>query len=202
MTETEARQISLTDPGCALDGDERPRQRDRRLQCAESPSIPSHHLIVAHEVTNVGSRPGPTIGHDRARRRLAIGSARPSRLLADRGYLRRRGDAWPASRHRRHGLSAEADDLRPLRPKGASASRTSSTVARKTSICVRPVRQLTYRYTNGRGRQEHCVRLLDHGLRGLRAEEPVHEQARSGGSQRWEHEAVLEVVQARLDRKP
>jgi hypothetical protein len=43
---------------------------------------------------------------------------------------------------------------------------------------------------------------LDHRLPRLHAEEQVHNWQRAAALSRWEHEAVLEAVQARLDRNP
>src|SRR6202171_1511548 len=68
---------------CALNGHQRPRQRDGRLQCAKCCRHQAS-LIVAHEVTNVGSDRSQ-LSHMSERARAAIGSE-AIEAVADRGY--------------------------------------------------------------------------------------------------------------------
>ena len=104
-----------------------------------------HHLIVAHEVTNVG--------HDRGQLSNMAGQAKAAMgvealdVLADRGYFERRGGAGLRAA-RRHALRAQAADLGrqgqgPLRQAGLRLS-----PPRTTSIAARPARRLTRRFTS------------------------------------------------------
>ena len=111
MMESEDKQISLTDP------DARSMATSGRGSGMVGYNVQSavdtrHHLIVAHEVTNVGSD-RDQLSDMTERARAAIGSE-AIEAVADRGYYKRRGNrGLRASRY--HGLSAEADDLGPLR---------------------------------------------------------------------------------------
>ena len=71
---------------------------------------------------------------------------------------------------------------------------------RTTSIFVRPAEQLTHHYTNeqdGKTLRRYWTTACD--ACALKSKCTTGKERRIS---RWEHEAVLEVVQARLDRSP
>ena len=192
---SEDKQISLTDPdarsmatsgkGSGIVG--------YNVQCAVDTT---YHLIVAHEVTNVGTDRSQ-LSNMAEQARTEIG-AETLEVVADRWILRRRGD--PGRRDgRHHGHATEADDFerqgrRPLRQAGLHlrCGGRCLSLSRRRAVDL-PVHE--------RGGRQDAAPLLDGGLSGVRAEGSVY--ARQGApDSRWEHEAVLETVQDRLDRNP
>ena len=93
-----------------------------------------HHLIVAHDVTNVGN--------DRDQLSNMAGQAKAAMgvealdVLADRGYFRARR-FWPASPWALRPMSPSRSPQDP-RLRAGSANRTSSTSLKRTPIAVRP----------------------------------------------------------------
>ena len=156
-----------------------------------------HHMIVAHEVTNVG--------HDRAQltamsklARDAIGEEQLT-VLADRGYfdgeeIRKCGE------DENHAAGAQADNFKQPEPRGASTSATSSTSRSATSTVARLDERAIWRMTtveNGRTMHRYwpsaCPRC------------PIKSRCTPSDYRRiarWEHEQVLDDMQHRLDRTP
>ena len=153
-----------------------------------------HHLIVAHEVTNVGN--------DRAQLANMAGQAKAAMgvetldVLADRGYFE--GDEVRA---------CEAIGVTPYVPKpltsGAkawtSASRTSSTTP-KTTLSLSRQEALTYRYTSvEKGMTMRTYWTTECSGCPLKSKCTTSKLRRV---RRWEHEAAIDAMQDRLDRAP
>ena len=134
-----------------------------------------HHLIVTHEVTNVGSdrvaaRARGQGGQSHAANGQA-GSRRRPRLLQRRG-----NPGVRASRH--HGHAAKADDVGRQGARAASASRTSSICPRRTSIVCPAGERLTYRYTT----EENGLMLRRYWTNACRScaiKQPLHDRQRA-----------------------
>jgi transposase len=155
-----------------------------------------HHLIVEHEVTNVGNDHGQlskmAISAKRAMGRSKL------KVVADRGYF--------------SGPEIKACDLNGISayvPKPlTSASRKKGLFTKADFIYV--AKSDTYRCPAGE-RAIHRFTTVEHDLN-LRVYWPsacprCHLKERCSPSdyrriRRWEHENVLEVMQRRLDRKP
>jgi transposase len=188
-------QLSLTDP------DARSMATSRRgsgivgynVQCAVDTE---HHLIVAHEVTNVG--------HDREQLSGMAGKAKAAmgldRLdaIADRGYFK--GEEV---------LACAPIGVTPYVPKPLTSGAKAAGRFGKQDFVYMPEdntyrcpagESLTWRYTaieNGMNLHGYwttkCARCP------LKAQCTTGEQRRI---KRWEHEAVLDAMQERLDRAP
>ena len=149
-----------------------------------------HHLIVAHEVTNVGSDRSQLAAMAKAAKAVL----RADRLdaVADRGYFN--SEEILACEEGHHGDVAQADDLerqgrRALRQTGLRLSAGGGRL-----------RDLKDYYTN-----------VESGLTLRRywtttcSSCPIKRQctpAKQRRITRWEHEHVLEAVQRRLDENP
>ena len=156
-----------------------------------------HHLIVAHEVTN--------IGHDRDQ---LAGMARPGQggdgapkpsMCWPTAATSTAKRCWPARPSASRPMCPSRSPQAP-RPRAASASRTSSTWPTTTSIAARQGRPLTRRFTS----VEDGMNLYVYWTTKC-AGCPLKSQCTSGKERRikrWEHEAVIDAMQERLDRKP
>ena len=139
-----------------------------------------HHLIVTHEVTNVGS--------DRAQlarvAKATKATLQTDRLeaVADRGVLQRGGDpGMRAGRH--HGHAPETDDIgRQVRwPASVQTGLRLSAGGGCLSLPGRGER-LRYYFTPTLKTGWRCVALLDERVPHLRAQEPLRRQACNAGS--------------------
>jgi transposase len=155
-----------------------------------------HHLIVAHEVTN--------IGNDRAQLSEMGGQARDAMghgaltVLADRGYF-----------HGEEILACEKAGVTPLLPKPMTSSAKAAGRFGKEDFVYLPEvdeyrcpagERLTWRYNN-----------VEDGLalRNYRASTcmacPIRAKRTTGRERRikrWEHEHVIDAMQRRLDQQP
>jgi transposase len=155
-----------------------------------------HHLIVAHEVTNVG--------HDRTqlaamarRARGAIGQEHLT-VLADRGYFR--GEEI---------LACEREGITPLVPKPLTSGAKADGRFDKRDFVYLPEAD-AYRCPAG----ERAIKrftAVEHGMVLHRywssacPKCPIKAQCTPADYRRitrWEHEAVLDRMQTRLDRTP
>jgi hypothetical protein len=194
MMASEDKQISLTDPdarsmatsgkGSGIVG--------YNVQCAVDTT---HHLIVAHEVTNVGTDRSQ-LSNMAEQARTEIG-AETLEVVADRGYYE--GEEI---------LVCETAGITVTLPKPmtSSAARRPLLQAGLHLRCRGRCLSLSRRRAvdlpvHERGGRQDAAPLLDDSLSGVRAEGSVY--ARQGAPDlRWQHEAVLETVQDRLDRNP
>lgn len=155
-----------------------------------------HHLIVAHEVTNVG--------HDRdqlanmgaqAKAEMGVESLE---VLADRGYFS--GEEV---------LACEPLGVTPYVPKPLTSGSKAKGRFGKQDFIYRPEND-TYRCPAGETLIRHFTSVEDgmnlHVYWTTRcADCPLKARCTSGKERRikrWEHEAVIDAMQARLDHKP
>jgi len=155
-----------------------------------------HHLIVAHEVTNVGS--------DRAQLTKMATAAREAmdkrrlQVLADRGYF-----SGPEIK-----TCAEAG-MMPLVPKPMTSNAKAEGRFSKADF-IYIAKDNEYQCPAGQ-RAIYRMTTLEHGLRLHRYWSsacprcPLKPHCTPSDYRRitrWEHEAILEAMQRRLDRKP
>jgi len=154
-----------------------------------------HHLIVAHEVTNTG--------HDRDQLSGMAGQAKAAMglqaldVLADRGYF----DGKEVLACEGIGVTPYVPSRSPQapRPRAASASRTSST-CRRRRLSLPGRETLTRRFTS----VEDGMNLYVYWTTKC-AGCPLKQQCTSAKERRikrWEHEAVIDAMRERLDRRP
>jgi transposase len=195
MQETPDRQVSLTDP------DARSMATSGRGTGIVGYNVQTavdvkHHLIVAHEVTNVG--------HDRAQLAAMARQARGAigqhhlTVFADRGYFR-----GPEI------LECERDGITPLVPKPLTSGAKAEGRFDKRDFVYLPERD-EFRCPAG----ERAVRrftCVEHGMVLHRYWSSNCPRCRLKAQctpaayrriTRWEHEAVLDRMQGRLDRTP
>jgi len=155
-----------------------------------------HHLIIAHEVTNVG--------HDRsqlanmARQAKEVTGARGLTVLADRGYFS--GEEV---------VACQTDGITPIVPKPLTSGAKADGRFGKQDFIYQPEtdtyrcpagEQLIWRYTTvERGLTLSRYWSSNCGTCAMKAVCTPSKQRRIT---RWEHEAVIEAMQRRLDEMP
>jgi hypothetical protein len=192
---SEDKQISLTDP------DARSMATSGRGSGIVGYNVQSavdttHHLIVAHEVTNVGTDRSQ-LSNIAEQARTEIG-AETLDVVADRGYY-----------ESKEILACERVGITVTLPKpmtsGAKAAgrfgKQDFVYVAEDNVYLCPAgERLTYRYTSEEeGKTLHRYWTTACQTCALKAKCTTGEQRRIS---RWEHEAVLETVQDRLDRNP
>ena len=195
MMQTDDKQISLTDP------DARSMATSGRGSGIVGYNVQSavdtkHHLIVTHEVTNVGPDRGQ-LSNMAEQARTAIGSE-SIEVVADRGYYA--GEEI---------LVCEEAGITVYLPKPmTSGAKAEGRFGKQDFVYVAeddvyrcPAgERLTYRFTT----EEAGKALRRYWTTACQAC-ALKDQCTTGKERRisrWEHEAVLETVQARLDRNP
>ena len=155
-----------------------------------------HHLIVTHEVTNVGSDRSQ-LSRMTESARAAIGSE-AIEAVADRGYYN--GEEIVACEQAGVTVYLPKPMTSGLLAKGRFGKQDFVYVAADDVYLCPSGEQLTYHYTNeeeGKTLRRYWTTACQGcALKG---------QCTTGKERRisrWEHEAVLEAVQARLDRNP
>ena len=195
MMESEDKQISLTDP------DARSMATSGRGSGVVGYNVQSavdtrHHLIVAHEVTNVGSDRGQ-LSDMAERARAAIGSE-AIEAVADRGYYS--GEEIVACERAGRTVYLPKPMTTGLYAKGRFGKQDFVYVAADDVYLCPAGEQLTYHYTNeqdGKTLRRYWTTACQ--ACALKSKCTTGKERRIS---RWEHEAVLEAVQARLDRNP
>ena len=195
MMQTEDKQISLTDP------DARSMATSGRGSGIVGYNVQSavdtkHHLIVSHEVTNVGSDRGQ-LSHMSEQARSAIGSE-TIEVVADRGYFS--GEEILACEEAGITVYLPKPITSGINAKGRFGKQDFVYVAADDVYFCPAGEQLTYRYTN----EENGKTLRRYWTTACQAC-ALKSKCTTGKERRisrWEHEAVLETVQARLDRNP
>jgi hypothetical protein len=195
MMQTEDKQISLTDPDArsmATSG----RGSGMVGYNVQSAVDTKHHLIVTHEVTNVGSDRSQ-LSRMSEQARAAIGSE-TIEAVADRGYYS--GEEIVACEQAGITVYLPKPMTSGLLAKGRFGKQDFIYVAADDVYLCPAGEQLTYHYTN----EEEGKTLRRYWTTACRAC-ALKSRCTTGKERRisrWEHEAVLEAVQARLDRNP
>jgi len=190
------RQIALTDPDARVMGTSGKGTAvvGYNVQAAVEAD---HHLIVAHEVTNIGSDRGHlAVMADQTK--AAMG-ADALEVLADRGYF-----------SSEQVLACEALGVTPYVPKPRTSSAKADGRFGKDDFAYLPAED-AYRCPAGRQLPYHMT-TVEQGLRVHRywdlascqacALKPRCTPGKERRIRRWEHEEVLDAMQARLDRRP
>ena len=188
-------QVSLTDPDCrsmATSG----RGSGMVAYNVQSAVDTEHHLIVAHEVTNVGTDRSQ-LAHMGQASKAAL---HPDNLdaVADRGYFK--GEEI---------LACEKAGITATLPKPQTSGAKSEGRFGKPDFVYLPAEdvyrcpageKLTYRYTaeeDGQNLRRYWTSACPIC--------PIKDQCTKGKERRitrWEHEHVVEAVQTRLDKNP
>ena len=195
MNATGETQVSLTDPDCRAMAttSKQPRVVGYNVQSVVETK---HHLIVAHEVTN--------LGYDRdalsmmARAAKDVMASETIEAVADKGYYS--GEEIVAAE--KAGVAVTVS--KPNTSNAAAAGRFDKAdfvyvAADDVYICPAGER-LTYRMTS-----EHDGKMVRMYWTSVCADCPVKHRCTTGKERRvrrWEHEAILERVQKRLDDDP
>ena len=195
LAEAPDRQLSLTDP-------------DARCMATRSRSSPivaynvqtaveaKHHLVVAHEVTNVGNDRS-ALSPMAEKARAAIGTEKLT-AIADRGYFS--GEQI---------LKREQSGISALVPKSTTSNNHAKGLFDKRDFEYLPKKD-EYRCPAGQ-RAIYRFSTVEHGqtLHKYWASAcprcPIKSRCTTGEYRRiarWEHEAVLDAMQRRLDRNP
>jgi hypothetical protein len=195
MMQTQDRQISLTDP------DARSMATSGRGSGIVGYNVQSavdtkHHLIVSHEVTNVGPDRGH-LSNMAEQARTAIGSE-TIEVIADRGYYS--GEEIKACEDA--GITVYLPKILTSTAKAAGRfGKQDFVYVAEDDVYRCPAgERLTYRFTNEEGGKN-----LRHYWTSICQACALKNKCTPGKERRisrWEHEAVLEAVQARLDRNP
>jgi hypothetical protein len=155
-----------------------------------------HHLIVCHEVTNVGSDRGQ-LSNMAEQARTAIGSE-TIEVVTDRGYYA--GEEIKACEDA--GITVYLPKILTSGAKAAGRfGKQDFVYVAEHDVYLCPAgERLTYRYAS----EESGKTLRRYWASGCQAC-ALKSKCTTGQERRisrWEHEAVLEIVQARLDRNP
>jgi transposase len=155
-----------------------------------------HHLIVAHEVTNIGNDRGQL--STMAKEAQAAMGASDLTAIADRGYFK--GEEI---------LACEAAGVTPLVPKPLTSGAKADGRFGKPDFVYDPQEdayrcpgdeKLTRRFTTVEdGLTLHCYWTSKCAGCALK---PQCTPSKERRVKRWEHEAVLDAMQERLDRAP
>jgi transposase len=195
MMQTEDKQISLTDPDArsmATSG----RGSGMVGYNVQSAVDTKHHLIVTHEVTNVGSDRSQ-LSRMSEQARAAIGSE-AIEAVADRGYYS--GEEIVACEQAGVTVYLPKPITSGLNVKGRFGKQDFVYVATDDVYLCPAGEQLVYHYTN-----EEDGKILRRYWTNACQGCALKGQCTTGKERRisrWEHEAILEAVQARLDRNP
>jgi len=189
------RQISLTDP------DARSMATSGRGSGVVGYNVQAavdteHHLIVAHEVINVGNDRGQLAEMSR-KAKDALGTADLD-VVADRGYF----DSEEILTCHRAGITVTLPKPQTSRSKaqGRFGKQDFRYIADEDVYVCPADQRLTYRYTNeenGLARRHYWINVCQSC--------PIKDRCTTGKERRiarWEHEHVLETVQRRLDENP
>jgi transposase len=195
MMASEDKQISLTDP------DARSMATSGKGSGIVGYNVQSavdttHHLIVAHEVTNVGTDRSQ-LSNMAEQARTEIGTATLD-VVADRGYY-----------YGQEILACETVGITVTLPKPMTSSATAAGrfgkqdfvyVAAEDVYRCPAGERLIYRYTN----EEDGKTLRRYWTTACQtcALKAQCTQGKERRISRWEHETILETVQDRLDRNP
>ena len=195
MMQTEDKQISLTDPDArsmATSG----RGSGMVGYNVQSAVDTKHHLIVCHEVTNVGSDRGQ-LSNISEQARTAIGSE-TIEVVADRGYFN--GEEIQACEEAGITVYLPKPVTSGITAKGRFGKQDFVYIAEDDVYLCPAGERLTYRYTN----EEDGKTLRRYWTNACQSCAIKHSctTGKERRITRWEHEHVLEAAQRRLDQHP
>ena len=163
---------------------------------AHARAFTEHHLIIAHEVVNVGNDRAQLA--DMSQKAKAVLGAERLDVVADRGYF----DSEEILACDRAGITVTLP--KPMTSRAKAQGRFGKQDFRYVAVedvYVCPADQrLTYHYTN-----EENGLTRHHYWTNVCPSCPIKELCTTGKERRitrWEHEHVLEAVQRRLDENP
>ena len=196
MHEAPDKQISLTD-------------RDARsMKCRGSGLVgynvqtaveSQHHLIVAHEVTNMGSdRRQLTKMAKQAKSAMAIKKEQKLEVVADRGYYR--GEELLACDKANIISYVPKPNTSGNRAKGQFGRDDFHYIAKNDEYECPAGKRLTYRFT-----RKEAGKMIRRYWTSACFRCPIKSACTTGQYRRvsrWEHEAVVEAAEARLEQKP
>ena len=195
LQKSEDKQISLTDPDCrsmATSG------KDTGIvgYNVQSAADTKHHLIVAHEVTNIGSDRAQLANMaEQARAELGVEKLD---VVADRGYYE--GGQIKGCEDAGIAVTLPKPQTSGAKAAGRFGKQDFVYVAADDVYRCPAGEQLTYHYShveNGKTQRRYLTNeCADCKLKSLCT------TGKERRITRWEHEAVLEKVQARLDHNP
>ena len=193
LNETPDKQISLTDPDARSMKTRGNGIVGYNVQTAVDAK---HHLIVAHEVTNVGTDRGQLTSMAKLAQE-AMGTQELT-AIADRGYFK--GEDILASHEA--GITA-------IVPKTVTSSATAHGLFGKADFIFDPARD-EYRCPAGDHLIRHCETIQSgmtmHRYWSSNCKSCAMKDKCTPGSERrvtrWEHEEVLDAMQNRLDQTP
>ena len=195
LMQTEDKQISLTDP------DARSMATSGRGSGIVGYNVQSavdtkHHLIVSHEVTNIGDDRSQ-LSHMAEQARSAL-DAETLEVVADRGYYA--GEEILACEEASITVYLPKPMTSPAKAEGRFGKQDFVYVAEDDVYRCPAGERLTYRYTSEEeGKILRCYWTTACQACSQKAKCTTGKERRI---KRWEHEAVLEKVQARLDGDP
>jgi len=155
-----------------------------------------HHLIVAHEVTNIGHDRGQLA--DMSSQAKAAMGAEALEVLADRGYFE--GDQVRACDAIGITPYVPKPMTSPAKAKGRFGKQDFVYVAQDDTYRCPAGEALTYRYTS-----DEAGKMMRSYWTTKCPDCPLKSRCTSGPERRikrWEHEGVIDAMQERLDRKP
>jgi len=195
MLATDDKQISLTDPDArsmTTSG------RDTGIVGYNVQSVvdTEHHLIIAHEVTNVGPDRGQ-LSNMAEQSRDAL-KADELEVVADRGYYK--GEEIVACEEAGITVFVPKPMTSGAKAEGRFGKQDFAYLAGEDVYVCPAGERLTYRF-----RTEEAGRTVHRYWTSACATCPIKSQCTTGKERRisrWEHEAVLDEVQQRMDKNP
>lgn len=193
LNETPDKQISFTDPDARLMKTRGTGIVGYNVQTAVDAT---HHLIVAHEVTNVGSdREQLASMANQAREAMGI---QELAAVADRGYFKSEEI-----------LACHEADISVIVPKPVTSSATAHGRFGRADFIYNAERD-EYRCPAGERLPRHCVTIVNglnyHRYWNMNCKSCAMKAQCIPGQERrvtrWEHEDILEAMQTRLDHAP
>ena len=196
MLDAPDKQVSLTDPDARSMKTRGTGIVGYNVQTAVDTT---HHLIVAHEVTNVGSdRRQLANMAAQAQEVIAPTTDQPLKVVADEGYYR--GEELLACDEANIASFVKKSDTSGKRGKGEFARREFHYMAKDDEYECPASQRLIYRFTsNEKGRQ--IRRYWSSACVGCKMKSQCTPSNYRRVS-RWEHEATVEAAEARLAEHP
>jgi transposase len=188
-------QVSLTDPDARAMAttSKRPRVVGYNVQSAVETK---HHLIVAHEVTNLGYDRDALVMMAHAAREVM--AKETIEAIADKGYYK--GEEIVMCEEAGIAVTVPKPNTSNAAAQGRFDRADFTYIAGEDAYVCPAGARLTYRFTNSEaGRTLRSYRTDACGSCAIKAKCTTSKERRI---RRWEHEAILERVQKRLEEQP